>query len=71
MFWLLIVDRGLILIAGEDACWHRLSVGRRLHQRVGRLVETPRGVIELEAIELVLQLVDFLAIHSHLGVVTA
>ena len=71
MFWLLIADRGFVLIAGEDACWHRLSVGRRLHQRVGRLVETPRGVIELEAIELVLQLADFSIVCSHLGIVVA
>ena len=48
------MDRGLVLIAGEDARRHRLSVGLRLRQCVGHLVETPRDVIELEAIELVL-----------------
>ena len=31
----------------------------------------PQDVIELETIELVLQLADFLAIHSHLGIVAA
>ena len=71
LFWLLTADQGLVLIASEDAHWHWLSAGRRLHQCVGCLVETPRDVIELETIKLVLQLADFSAILSHLGVVAA
>ena len=54
LFRLLIADRGLVLIAGEDTCWHRLLTGHRFCQRVGRLVETPWDVIELETIKLVL-----------------
>ena len=60
-----------MLIAGEDARQHWLSAGRRDCQRVGRLVETPRDVIELETVELVLQLADFSAIHNHLGIMAA
>ena len=60
-----------MLIASEDACRHRLSAGRRFRQRVSRFVETPRDVIELEVVELVLQLADFSAACSHLGVVAA
>ena len=71
MFWLLIADRGLVLITGEDARRHQLSVGRCFHQRVGRLVETPQDVIELEAVELVLQPTDFSAVCGHLGVMAA
>ena len=29
LFQLLVADRGLVLIAGEDARWHRLSAGCR------------------------------------------
>ena len=68
---LLVADRGLVLIAGEDAHRHQLSARRRFCQCVGRLVEMPRDVIELETIELVLQLADFSAIHSHLGIMVA
>ena len=71
MFRLLVADRGFVLIAGEDAYRHRLSAGRCIRQRVGRLIETTRDVIELEAVELVLQLADFSAICSHLGIVVA
>ena len=71
LFWLLVVDRGLVLIAGEDARRHRLSARCHFRQRVGRLIETPWDVIELKTIKLVLQLADFLAIHNHLGVVVA
>ena len=60
-----------MLIAGEDARWHRLSVGRRLRQCVDRLIDMPRKVIELEAVKLVLQLADFSVVCSHLGVVVA
>ena len=45
--------------------------GRRFRQRVIRLIETPRDVIKLKTIELVLQLADFSAIYSHLGIVAA
>ena len=71
MFWLLVVDRGLVLIAGEDAHWHRLLARSYCLQHIGRLVKTPRDLIELETIELVLLLADFSAICSHLGVVVA
>ena len=60
-----------MLIIGEDGCRHRLLAGHRFCERVGHLVETPWNVVELEAVELVLQLVDFSAICSHLGVVAA
>ena len=60
-----------MLVTGEDAYWHRLSPRHRFRQRVSYLIEMPRDVIELETIELVLQLADFLAICSHLGVVAA
>ena len=60
-----------MLVTGEDARWHRLSAGCSFYKRVSRLVETPRDVVELEAIELVLQPVDFLAICGHLDVMVA
>ena len=69
LFWPLVVNRGLVLIAGEDAHWHQLSIGRYFCQRVGCLIETPWNVVELEAIELVLQPVDFSAVRGHLEVV--
>ena len=59
------------MITSEDARWHWLSVECHFHQRIGRLVETLRDVIELETIELVLQLADFSAIHNHIGIVVA
>ena len=71
LFWLLVADRGLILIAGEDAHRNWLSAEHRFRQRIGHLVETPRDVIELETVELVLQLADFSAICSHHGIVAA
>ena len=60
-----------MLVVGEDTHWHRLSAGRRFCKRVGCLVEAPWDVIEFEAIELVLQPSDFLAVRSHLGIVVA
>ena len=71
LFRLLIADEGFVLIAGEDACWHRLSDGCLFCQCVGRLIEMPRDVVELEAVELVLQLSDLMTIRSHLGVEAA
>ena len=71
IFWLLVADRGLVLIAGEDARRHRLSAGHHFYQRVVRLIEMPWDVIKLETIELILQLADFSAILGHLGVVAA
>ena len=59
------------MVAGEDAHWHRLLARCSFRKRVSYLVETPRDVIELEAIELVLQLTDFLVVCSHLGVMVA
>ena len=67
----LVAERGLVLIAGEDACRHQLSAGRHLCYRFGCFVEPPQDVIELDTIELVLQLADFSAIRNHLGVVVA
>ena len=60
-----------MLIAGEDGCWHRLLARPHFCQRVSYLIEIPRNVVELKAIELVLQLADFLAICHHLGIVAA
>ena len=60
-----------MLVADEDAHWYWFSTGHRLRKCVSRLVEAPWDVIEFEAIELVLQLADFLAVSSHLGVVVA
>ena len=71
LFHLLIADQGLVLITGEDIHQHWLSAGRHFCQRVGRLIEMPRDVIELETVELVLQLVDFSTIRSHPGIVVA
>ena len=71
MFWLLVADRGLVLVAGENAYRHWLLAGRHLCQRVGCFAEPPWDVIVLETIELVLQLVDLSSIRSHLGVVAA
>ena len=63
--------RGFVLVTGEDAHWHWFSTERRLHECVGRLIEAPWDVIEFEAIELVLQPLDFLAVCSHLGIMAA
>ena len=71
LFWPLVVNRGLVLIAGEDACWHWLSTGHCFCKCIGHLVEASWDVIEFEAVKLVLQPSDFLAVRSHLGVVAA
>ena len=71
MFQFLIAGRGFVLIIDEDAYRHQLSARRCLRQRVGHLVETPWNVVELKAVKLVLQLVDFLVVCSHLGAVAA
>ena len=55
LFCPIVVSRGLVLIAGEDAHMHRLSGGCCFRKCVGHLIEVPRDVIELEAIELVFQ----------------
>ena len=60
-----------MLIAGEDARWYRFSTGCCLRKCIGCLVEVPWDVIEFEAIELVLQPLDFLVVRSHLGVMVA
>ena len=60
-----------MLVTGEDACWHRLSTGHRFCKCVGHLIEAPWDVIEFEAIEFALQPLDFLAVHSRLGIVIA
>ena len=41
--------QGLMLVAGEDAHWHRLLTGRCFCKCVGRLVEAPWDVVEFEA----------------------
>jgi len=46
-----VAHQGLVLVAGKDTCWHRLSAKCRLCKRIGRLVEAPWDVIEFEAIE--------------------
>ena len=60
-----------MLVAGEDAHWHRLSTGCCFCKRVGRLIEAPWDVIEFEAIEFVLQSLDLLVVRNHLGIVAA
>ena len=59
------------MVAGEDTYWHWLFVRCRLRKRIGCLVEAPWDVIDLEAIEFVLQPSDFLEVCSHLGIMTA
>ena len=59
------------MITGEDPSRHWLWVGRCLREHIGRLVEAPWDVIEFEAVEFVLQPLDFLVVWSHLGVVIA
>ena len=60
-----------MLIAGEDTHGHWFSAGCYFRERVGCFVEAPWDVIELEAVESVLQPSDFLAVCLHLGVVAA
>ena len=50
-----------------------MGTGSRLDAIFGvsYFVEPPRDMVELEAIELVLQLSDLMIIRSHLGVVAA
>ena len=62
-----IAYRGLMLVAGEDTRWHRLSTGHRFCKCVGRLIEAPWDVIEFEAVEFVLQPSDLLVVRSHRG----
>ena len=59
------------MVTGKDTRWHWLSTGHRFRKRVGRFIEAPWDVIELEAVESVLQPSDFLAVHHHLGIVAA
>ena len=60
-----------MLVTSEDAYWHWLSAGCCFQKYVGCLIEVPRDVIEFEAIELVLQPVDFSIVCGHLGVLAA
>jgi hypothetical protein len=60
-----------MLVTREDADRDWLSVGRHLCHCVGCFVKPPWDVVELEDIELILKLPDFLAISSHLRVVAA
>ena len=59
------------MIAGEDAYRDCLSAGCCFHKRVGCFIEALWNVIDLEAVESVLQPSDFLAVCLHLGVVAA
>ena len=60
-----------MLVIGEDTHWHRLSARCHLRKCVSYLIEAPWDVIELEAIELVFQLLDFSVVCNHLGVMAA
>jgi hypothetical protein len=60
-----------MVVAGEDAKQDRLAARRHFCQLVGCLVESSRDVVELEAIELILQLSNPLAVRGHLGVEAA
>jgi len=60
-----------MLIAGKHTRWHWLSTRRGFCKCVGRLVEEPWDVIELETVELVSQPSDLLAVRSHLSVMAA
>ena len=51
-----------MLIAGEHTRWHQLWTRRDLCKRIGRLIEASWDVIELEAVEFVLQPSDFLEV---------
>ena len=59
------------MVAGEDACWHWLSTRHRFCKHIGRIVEAPWDVIEFEAVESILQPLDFLAVRHHLVVMAA
>ena len=63
--------RGFVLVIGENSSGDRLSARCRFRKRVGCLVEASRDVIEFQAVELVLQPSDLLAVRGHLGVVAA
>ena len=63
--------REFVLVAGENSRGDRLSARCRFHKRVGCLVEASQDVIEFQAVELVLQPSDLLAVRGHLGVVAA
>jgi hypothetical protein len=71
LFWLLIIDGGLVLIDRKDAGWDWILARHHLSQFIGCFVKSSGNVIEFEAIELVLQLAYYLAVHSHLRVVAA
>jgi hypothetical protein len=51
-----------VLVTGKDTDQDQILVGHYLYQLVGRLVEPSEDVVELEAVELVLQLADFLGL---------
>ena len=60
-----------MLITSEDSSWYWFLAGCSFHERVGRFIEVPWDVIEFEAVESVLQSLDFLAVCRHFGVVAA
>ena len=60
-----------MLVTGEDARWHQLSIGCYFCKRIGHLVEVSWDVIEFEAVELVLQPSNLLAVRNHLGIMAA
>jgi hypothetical protein len=48
------MDRGFVLITGENTSQDELPAGRHFRQRVGHFVEPPWYMIELQAIEPIL-----------------
>ena len=63
--------REFVLVAGENSRGDRLSARCSFRKRVGCLVEASRDVIEFQAIKLVLQPSNLLAVRGHLGIMAA
>ena len=63
------VDGWLVKISRERVRWYRASSRRDLGEFVGHLVVASGDVDELEAMELVLESTDFLAVRLHFWVV--
>jgi hypothetical protein len=69
--WLLVTDRGFVLVTSNDASQDELPTVYHFCQHAGPFIEPSWDMVELEAVEPVLQLADLLAICGHLGTVTA
>lgn len=67
----LVVHRRFMEIFCEDIRRNCGTSRRNFGWLIGGLVVTPCNVVELEAMELVFQTLELLAIHLHLGVVVA